>query len=335
MTIYARAARFAAVVGIGLSVLQGFSGIAVAQELQTIRISAVPGSIMGVDFRAGIAEGFFARHGLKLEIAELATGTNNITATINGSADIGYADIFAGLSSISNGFDIGLVAPNNGLGQNWFVLVREDSDIATAKDLEKRTVALGAPPQFKAITSAWLDAQGADPSAVSFTIVQDQTTYGSLLETRQVDAIATASSVNAFRWIADHKFRLIGERNLGKLRLAEGSPIAGWWVTRQWYDANTELATRFRDALRESIAWYSGLSIEERARHFLDQTTVDLVALDKKTPGVLELTAGSYPGFKTPVDLEKLRVWIEIGARYANVPKGVDLEAHILPTSRN
>ena len=325
--------NLAALTAVAFALLPG-SATRAEESLTTLRISAVSGSVMPQDFRAGIAQGIFAKHGLKLEIAELATGANNITAAINGSADIGYADIFAGLSSIKNGFDIGLVAPHNGISPFQFLLVRDDSDIRSINDLGGRNVALGAPPQFKAITSAQIKAQGGDPSAVKFTIVPDQTTFGAVLQSKQADAIATSSAVNAYKWINQFKFRTVGAVNTQSLNLSDGSPIAGWWATRGWYEKLEDLARRFRDALRETILWYGTLPRERRVEIIKTQTGVDLVALDKEAPGVLD-AATEYFGFGTPVDLKKLAIWVEIGARYAKVPNDLDLDRHVFPTAKN
>lgn len=310
------------------------SAIHAQEALTTLRIAAVSGSVMSQDFRAGIAHGIFAKHGLKLEITELATGTNNITATVNGSADIAFADIFAGLSSIKNGFNLGLVAPHNGISPSQFILVRADSDIRSIKDLGGRNVALGAPPQFRAITSALVKAQDGDPFAVKFTIVPDQTTFGAVLHGKQADAIATSSAVNAFKWIDQFKFRTVGKVDTRSLNLADGSPIAGWWATRDWYQKNEEVAGRFRDAVRETVRWYGALPREKRVEFVKIQTGIDLVALDKETPGVLD-AATAYSGFDTPVDLKKLAVWVETGAQYAKVPNDVDLDKHVFPTAKN
>lgn len=315
-------------------VLLSAPAIQAQESLTILRIAAVAGSIMPQDFRAGIAEGIFAKHGLKLEIAELATGTNNITATVNGSADIGYADVFAGLSSIKNGFDIGLVAPHNGISPSQFILVRADSDIHSVKDLSGKNVALGAPPQFRAIISSLIKAQGGEPSAVKFTIVLDQTTFGAVLHGKQADAIATSSAVNAYKWIDQFKFKAVGATDTRNLNLADGSPIAGWWVTRAWYQKHEDVARRFRDAVRESIGWYRALTTEKRVEIVKRQIGVDLVALEKETPGVLNATTAHF-GFDRPVDLEKLAVWVETGAKYAKVPNDVDLDKHVFPTAKN
>ncbi len=288
---------------------------------------------MPQDFRAGIATGIFAKHGLKLEITELATGTNNITAAVNGSADIAYADIFAGLSSIKNGFDIGFVAPHNGVSPRQFILVRPESAIHSIKDLEGKNIALGAPPQFKAIASSLLSAQGGNPSAIKFTIVPDQTTFGAVLQSQQADAIFTSSAVNAYKWIYQYKFRAVGAIDSRELKLADGSPIAGWWATREWYQSHQDAAKRFRDALRETIQWYGSLPRDKQAEFIKAQTKVDLPELDKETPGILD-AATAYFGFGKPVDLKKLAIWIETGTRYANVPGDVDLDKHVFPTAK-
>ncbi|GGC52969.1 hypothetical protein GCM10010994_10100 [Chelatococcus reniformis] len=302
--------------------------------LAVVRIAAVSGSVMPQDFRAGIQKGFFKKHGLDIKITELATGTNNITAAVQGSADIAYADIFAGLSSIKNGFDIGLVAPHNGAGPYQFLLVRQDSERRAFKDLPGATIALGAPPQFKAITSAVLASQGVDPKTVKFTIVPDQTTFGAVLQSRQADVISTSSAVNAYQWLNQYKLHAIGDSDKAKFELTKDSPIAGWWSTSAWFAANKPVAIRFRDALRETIRWYATLSDEERAAFVKEQTKIDLVALDKQTPGVLA-AATVYFGFGKPVDLARLRDWIRTGNEYANVPTGVDLDKHIFETSLN
>lgn len=302
--------------------------------LRQLNIAAVSGSVMPQDFRAGIQHGIFRKHGLDIAITELATGTNNITAAVQGSADLAYADVFAGLSSIKNGFDIGLVAPHNGASPYQFLLVREDSPYKSIQDLKNANIALGAPPQFKALTSAILEAQGLDPKLVKFTIVPDQTTYGALLAAKQADVISTSSSVNAFKWINQYKLRPLGETAKANLKLADGSPIAGWWSTGAWFAKNRDAAERFRDALRETFAWYQSLSVQERAAIAKDQIKIDLVALDRETPGVLQAGTTTF-SFGGPVDLAKLQTWIDIGQKYANVPADVDLTKHIYATSRN
>lgn len=331
-------ARLASIgtLAIALSLAYPVSGARAQRENppRQLKIAAVSGSVMPQDFRAGIQHGIFRKHGIDIAITELATGTNNITAAVQGSADIAYADVFAGLSSIKNGFDIGLVAPHNGASPYQFLLVREDSPYKSVQDLKNANIALGAPPQFKALTAAVLEGQGFDPKLVKFTIVPDQTTFGALLAAKQADVISTSSAVNAFKWIHQYKLRPLGETAKAQLKLADGSPIAGWWSTGTWFTKNRDTATRFRDALRETISWYGSLSVQERAAIVKEQTKIDLVALDQEAPGVLQAGTIVY-AFGGPVDLAKLQTWIDTGHKYANVPADIDLTKHIYETARN
>lgn len=322
------------VLGFAAALVAATSFPAIAADLTELRIAAVSGAVMPQDFRAAIKEGIFERHGLKIVITELATGTNNITATINGSADIAYADVFAGLASIKNGFDIGFVSPHNTTTPAHYFLVKSDSAINSFADINSKTVLIGAPPQFRVIGSAILEEQGADASTVNFTIVPDQTTFGSLLQTGQADVISTSGTILAYRWIGEYGFRTIGNPDELNKNLAAGSPIAGWWATRDWFEKNRDAADRFRAAIRETIDWYGSLPNDKRAEYVKEQTGLDLVALDAKTPGLLAANT-VYFAFGGPVDLEKLSAWIALGVKYAGVPADVDLERHIFETARN
>nr|WP_314073430.1 ABC transporter substrate-binding protein [uncultured Roseococcus sp.] len=309
-------------------------GARAESALTELRIACVSGSVMPQDFRAGIQEGFFRRQGLDLKLTELATGPNNITAAVNGSAGLGFADIFAGLSAIKNGFDIGLVAPHNGTGNRQFFLVRGDSPRREARDLTGARIALGAPPQFRAIASAVLAANGVDPRSIRFSIVPDQTTFGAILQSGQADVAFSSSVVNSYQWIRQYGFRAVLNPDTSALNLADGSPIAGWWATRGWFGRNQEVAERFSKALRETIDWYGALSPEQKAAHVKTQTSIDLIALDQQTPGVLEAaTTASYAGFSRPVELAQLNAWINTGNRYANVPNDIDVAQRLFPTA--
>lgn len=298
----------------------------------TLRISSVAPSVMPVDFRAGIAQGIYRKHGLDIQVTELATGTENITAAVQGSADIAYADLFAGLAAVANGFEIGLVSPHNTTSPKNYILVRDDSPIRDTKDLVGKTIAIGAPPQFRALTSAALAAHGVDPKQVSYTIVRDQTTFGTVLKGKQVDAISTSSAVNAHRWVHDYQFRVISADNRA-LGIAKDSPIAGWWVTRAWYDKNPKLAAAFHAANQETLRWFASLSEEQRAAHVKAFAKLDLKELERQAPGVLSAATETF-GFIGPVTPAPLVRYISLGRQYAKVPDTLEFERYVLPPAR-
>ncbi len=122
------------------------------------------------------------------------------------------------------------------------MLTRADSDKKEIDDLKGATIALGASPQFKALSSALLVAQGVDPKTVKFTIVPDQTTFGALLASKQVNVISMSSAVKAFKLIDQYKLRAVGNTEKPKENLTSGSRIAGRWSMGAWFAKNRILA---------------------------------------------------------------------------------------------
>lgn len=303
-------------------------------SLTNVTVAAVQGGVMPVSFRAGIQEGVFEKHGLDVEVETLATGLDNISAAVQGSADIAYSDIFGGLSARDNGFDVGLLAPFNGVSPFNYLLVPADSDIRTPADLKGRTIGIGAPPLFKTVASISLGNAGVDPADVKFTLVKDQTTFGALLETGQVDAINLTSPISAEQWIAEKGFRPVVDIESGSQGVPLDTPVAGWWTTRDWFDGNTETATKFAAAIEEVQSWFTGLPAEEQATYVKEQTKADPIALEKTYPGLLnKLTIEGMVPFSGTVDEASLTRWLAQGNKYAGVPQ-TPFDEWLLPTAQ-
>ncbi len=87
---------------------------------------------------AGIDRGFFAREGLTLQLLPLSGGPALISATIGGSTDLNYGDVFAWSAALSNGFNVQMFQPSNGASLTT-LLVNPASGIKTAADLKGQT----------------------------------------------------------------------------------------------------------------------------------------------------------------------------------------------------
>lgn len=302
--------------------------------LTDVTVAAVQGGVMPVSFRAGIQEGIFEKHGLDVEVETLATGLDNISAAVQGSADIAYSDIFGGVSARGNGFDVGLLAPFNGVSPYNYLLVAADSDIRSPADLKGKTIGIGAPPLFKTVASISLSNAGVNPADVTFNLVKDQTTFGALLETGQVDAINVTSPISAEQWVAEKGFRPVVAIESGSQGVPLDTPVAGWWTTKDWFDANTDTATKFAAASEEVQSWFTALPAEEQAAYVKEQTKADPVTLDKSYPGLLnKLTTGAMIPFGGAVDEAKLTTWLVQGNKYAGVPQ-TPVDEWVLPTAQ-
>lgn len=335
MTITRRLIGLAAVAAIamGVAACGGDTAPATTEDGKTVvRVAAVQGGVMPISFRAGVDEGIFAKHGLDVQITTLATGADNIAAVVEGSADIGYSDVFGGASARKSGFDIGMVTPENGTTPLNYILVAQDSEVRSAADLAGKNIGIGAPPLFKTLASINLVEAGVDPESVNFTLVKDQTSFGSLLKTGQVDAILTTSVQNAETWISDNGFRNIAPTST---KLPTDRVTAGWWATWPWYEQNTGVAEKFAAAVTETHQWFAGLPSAEVAGYVKEQTKADAVELEKKAPGIYaKLTDQKQQQqlMSAPVDQVRLQEWFVQGERYAGVPQ-IPFDELLLPTA--
>ncbi|MET8209162.1 ABC transporter substrate-binding protein [Streptomyces sp. NPDC005373] len=300
----------------------------------SLTIAAPQGGVMPVDFRAGVERGIFKKHGLDIKVKTLATGLDDISAAVQGSADIGYSDIFGGASARGNGFDVSLVAPHNANTRLNYLLVPRNSKIRKPADLKGKTIAIGAPPLFRTNASTILRDAGVDPADVTFTLVKDQTTFGALLKSGQVDAASVISTIHAEKWIAQEGFRPVLDPGASVHGMPLDVPVAGWWATRDWFDANTKTAQRFTAAVEETHRWFKDLPPKQQADYVKEQSGADPVVLDREFPGLLnKLTVDAYSPAPGVVDKSKLGRWLATGHKFAKVPS-IPLGQLLLPTVR-
>lgn len=313
------------------------TGGALAEDLKTIRIALTPQT-----FNIPIAEreGFLAKHGLKAELIPLATGTETIAAVKGGSADLAYADTFAGVNAIHNGFDIKLVGGANHTSSAVNYLVKRDSDIKTPEDLKGRTIGLGGVPFFRVFAYKYLAGNGLEPKDVKFSIVKQVSALPEALENGAVDAIQTLGFQVLYRndGIGEgYDFRPVGNPDTAKYQNPEAVQ-AGWWTTSDWAGANEDTAKRFAAAYREFATWYNGLDQAKRielARQFDKVDFEELAAGDaEKAKNLAFLTTARYVA--GPVNAAATQEWIDSGVAAApdQVSAGVSIADYLLPTAQ-
>lgn len=166
------------------------------QELRTVNVVAVP----VVDVAAlyvGTEQGFFAEEGLELNI-EFGQGTAAmIPALLKGQYDIQYGGTPNLLQAVDAGMPLEAIAlGDRSTGEDGAdhggVLVPEASGIASAKDLEGKTVAVNALKGLHEITVWQAVAQdGGDPSKINF-VEMPFPDMGAAMASGQIDAAATS-----------------------------------------------------------------------------------------------------------------------------------------------
>lgn len=340
--------RLSAIAGLGVAAL-ALTGCAAAAPAPTgsaapsaeVPAELIPVHVIDVPQSKKVeiaqANGFFERHGLDVTVEYLATGSEILTAVQGGSADIGYADVFAGLNAISNGFDLQFVVSNNGHSKETAFAVLEDSAIQDPSDLPGTTIGVLAVPQFIVAANAYLVNNDVDPASVTFSLQRQQLAFP--------EAIAGGAVAGApLPWNLFYSnqgqdgafdFRLIGDPS-NEAYLEPAATSAGFWSTTAWAEENSDVAQAYADAIREFNTWWLGLSIDELQELNLEWYDIDYLAIADGDAEAEERLFKNDNLITGPIDLAATERWIENGIEYApdNVAAGVDFEGHIWESAR-
>ncbi|MGE3619005.1 MAG: ABC transporter substrate-binding protein [Acidimicrobiia bacterium] len=295
------------------------------------KVIKVGGPIGGAPaVKAAVDQGFFEEEGLEVEYQQLSGGPEALTATIGGSVDVAYCDIFAWVGSLANGFDTQLLQAANGPGGGSTVLARPGSGIEEPKDLEGKKLAIIALPLSRVQANIWLESSGVDPDKVELVSVTQRDTMGAITSQGQVDATMISDPYSPI-WQDEYGLEPIGEIVDGKL--PADATIAAYLVRGDWAEKNPVTAERFVRAIRKGADFLNNATPEEKAELKLKWDKLDLFALDEKTPGVLANFHDSIYR-DGPLDLEDTNEWLETGLKYGAIEKLVDIEPHLAPVGQ-
>lgn len=321
----------------GLAALAFSLAASTAFAADTVRVALVTGTS---SIAIAEANGFFEKYDLEVEITDLATGTETIAAVFGGSADVAYADTFAGVNAIHNGFDIRLVAGANHTSQSVNYLVRADSDIQTLEDIKGRNLGLGAVPFFRVFANKLLQSNGIEPSEVQFTLIRQTPALAETLENGAVDVIQS----NGFQVTygndgvgEGYNFRAIVDPRTASYQNPEAVQ-AGWWTSKEVADSKGEVLARFAAAYREFSAWHNALDAEARAALVLEHNRIDYHELAAGDPEKLNnlafLSTARY--VEGPVDIEATQEWIASGVEAApdQVLANIAISDYLLDSAR-
>jgi NitT/TauT family transport system substrate-binding protein len=305
-----------------------------AATLTTIKVADV---LQAAKIQIASDNGFFKKHGLKVDLTKLATGTEIIAAVQGGSVDIGYADTFAGINAIKNGFDISLIAPGNGSSKWLPYVVKADSPIKTVKDLEGKSLGLGAVTQFVVNANGFLNSQGADPSKVTFSLLKQTSGLAEALQNGTVDAIQSdyPTFLSNQGQAGAYDFRLVGSPATTKFQSPDAT-TAGFWSTTAWAKSHRKVESEFDAAILAYDRWYTALSADKKSALSLKYYNIDLIKIAGGSKSKLNYLTQNDNLATKPFNLAATNKWIALGNRYAptQVPLGVDLKSHIFPSAK-
>lgn len=242
-------------------------------ELTTVRVGTIP-IVHAVPLVLGVEEGFFAEEGLDVQYDTAAGGAAIIPGLTSGNYEFGLANPVSPMLAAAQGLDIVIVADADFAEDNppttedgWIeapdsVLVRGDSGIESAEDLNGKTIAVNT---FGGIAELTIrsagDSLGADSSTFNLVEVGFPDML-SALDSEAVDAIVVSEP---FITIARNSGR--DYRALFSYMSEAGPNLPGdvYFSTGEYVEENPEIVAAFVRAVNRANAYAQNNPDEARA----------------------------------------------------------------------
>jgi NitT/TauT family transport system substrate-binding protein len=223
-----------------------------AQAMTKIRVAAVPIDITAAVLY-GVAQGFFRKRNLDVEIVMMTNGPATAAAVIGGSLEIGTAAVVTIANARDKGIPFVLVAPGAAYSSKQptgGLIALLNSPLRAPKDLVGKTVGVTSLKGVSEMaTRAWLDKNGLPTDAVKFIEIPYADMPGAL-GTNRVDAVVAEEPTqsillgNGARVVASVN-DAIGDEWLG----------GGWFCLADYAATHADIVRRFADGVAESGTW--------------------------------------------------------------------------------
>lgn len=246
------AAALAAAASLALAACSGGSAPAQNEEgLTELTVMQIPTMDAG-PLHLAVEEGFFADHGLEVEVKIAEAGSAIVPSVVNQESPIGYANVVSDLQAIDQGLDIKFVSNCCGTGSDpekdtSRIYVLPDGDIQSVDDLAGANIAVNSVNNLGDLTiKAALEGEGVDVSTLEFTPMP-YSDMPAALERGDVDAIW---SVEPHKSISDSR----GFKPLIS-NFVEPFPdtTLGYYITSGAFaEANPEIVANFQAAMDEA-----------------------------------------------------------------------------------
>jgi NitT/TauT family transport system substrate-binding protein len=281
----------------------------------TIRFLTV-GSESGAAAVYASERDFFKAAGLDVNVSIMASGGSVIPAVIGGSAEFGVSNPISLATAFSHGAPIVCFAATvyyRSTSPNSLLMVAKDSPVQTARDLNRKTVAVNGlrnTPQLS--TQVWLDKNGADSKSVKFTEVPFPEMGLALTSGRVEAAFFSEPALSLMR----SNLRVLGDPYGA---IAPQFITGAYFTTRTYAAAQPGLVANAGRALREAATWANGHP---------NDTAAILARIEKLDVERVETMARSiYAEQLRPSDLQPV---FDVAFKYGYIPSEINAKAMIL-----
>lgn len=278
-------------------------------DLAVIRAGTIPADVSAVITYANDL-GYFKDAGLDVQIQLMQSGPVIAPAVIGGTLDVGASNIASIAAARERGLMLKFFAAASiatPATVTDLIVVKADSPIKTAADLNGKTVAIVATKTMQdAAFRLWLDKHGADSKTVKLIEIPFPE-MPSALATGRVDA-AIPSEPFASQMRA-------GNRAIGSVYASMPSTIQvfGFFATDTWLAAHPDLAVKFATAIRKAAIWANAHPKESSA----------MLANFTKLDPAIAATMGRAV-YATALDPATIQPVLDNAVRYDMLPHPMD-----------
>lgn len=236
-----------------LSTAALFPNIVLGQQLTNIVLGGLPED-SATPVLYGVQSGLFKKYGLSVELQPQRSGPAIMSGVAGNAYQIGKAGTPPIIAAYGHGLPFVAIAPAGlyvSSAPIAALLVKTDSPIKKAADLNGKTIAVGALTDvFSLATRAWLDKNGGDSSTVKFTEITISGIPTAIAEGR-IDAGSCNEPVLS-AGLADGKVRILA-RNFDAI--APRFMYTAWFTTKAYAAANPTVIRSFTTALKQAAQY--------------------------------------------------------------------------------
>ncbi|MEU6257142.1 ABC transporter substrate-binding protein [Streptomyces sp. NPDC047043] len=267
----------------------------------------------------GQKKGFYKKQGLKLSVSFAAGGAAIVPAVASGQNQFGFSNVFSLMVAQSNGVALKAISNGNastGVAGKDFAatLVKKDSPIKTAKDLEGKKVAVNTLKNIAELSvRESVKKAGGDPDKLKLVEMPfDQ--MPAALDKGQVDAALAVEP--ALTTIKQQGGREIAASFVD---VAPDMTVGMYFTSQQYAQKNPAVVKKFQQATAESLAYANAHPDEAR----------EIVATYTKVPASLlaEITLPKWPAEANRASIE---TQAKLGEEFGFFKKSPDVDA-LLP----
>jgi NitT/TauT family transport system substrate-binding protein len=202
----------------------------------------------------GIQQGFFDERGLDVQLTPSQGGATVVPAVVSGDTDIAGSNLVSVLLAQGKDIPVKIIAPGTFVRERRSqdfsaILVAEDSDIRSPKDLEGTTMAVNTLKNVAELAGkASLAGQGVDVSKIELTEVDFPDMNAALSEGRvdaafQIEPFVSLGVAEGLR-IVDRPY--VGTK--------PGLQIGCYFTSDRYLSENEDVVERFREGVADTAA---------------------------------------------------------------------------------